>query len=204
MRRSPEESDLPECPGFAVVGLGNPGPRYEGSRHNFGFYVVEALARVAGIDFREGPGPFHICSFTEGPDRGILAKPTTYVNRSGIAARAILDRFEGLPLARFLVVADDLDLPLGRLRFRRAGGNGGHNGLRSLIEELESQEFPRLRLGIGRPEVEGRDDVVGHVLDPFLSNEMKIVNEVVERAVEGVRAFVGEGIDAAMNRYNAE
>jgi PTH1 family peptidyl-tRNA hydrolase len=135
--------------------------------------------------------------------RGILAKPMTLMNRSGSAARALVDRLEGPDLESILVVTDDLDLPLGRLRFRRSGGDGGHNGLRSVMGELGSGGFPRLRLGIGRPEEEAGRDAIDHVLAPFLDEERGAVTGVVERAVEGVRLFVAEGIDAAMNRFNA-
>jgi PTH1 family peptidyl-tRNA hydrolase len=195
--------EIPGHASFLVLGLGNPGPRYEATRHNFGFFVVDALARTQGETLRDGPGPCRICPFTEGPLSGILAKPTTYVNRSGAAARALLERFEGLSTSRLLVIADDLDLPLGRMRFRRDGGDGGHNGLRSLIEELKARDFPRLRLGIGRPLGNERGEIIDHVLDRFHPEELKTVNEVVERAVEGVREFVSSGIDVAMNRYNA-
>ena len=201
---APSPGDVVENPDFAVIGLGNPGERYAITRHNFGSRVLDALARDAGAEFRPAAGPCRICSFTADQVGGILAKPTTYMNHSGLAGRAILDRFHELRLSRFLVVTDDLDLPLGRVRFRGAGGNGGHNGLRSLIEELGSGEFPRLRLGIGRPGADGPGDVVDHVLDPFLSDEMEIVNEVVDRATAGVRVFIGEGIESAMNRFNAE
>jgi len=124
------------------------------------------------------------------------------MNRSGIAARAILDRFGGPAPERLLVVTDDLDLPLGRMRIRSAGGAGGHNGLRSLIEELGTDAFPRLRLGIGRPEGTDREDVVDWVLEPFLPAEGVVVADVVERAAQGVRVILEEGIDAAMSRFN--
>jgi PTH1 family peptidyl-tRNA hydrolase len=186
-----------------VLGLGNPGPRYEDTRHNLGVRVIEALARSRGRNLEDGPGPSRICPAVIGGETGLLAWPLTWMNRSGVAAVALRARFGGPPLERFLVVTDDLDLPLGRLRFRRGGGPGGHNGLRSLVEELGSREFPRLRLGIGRPDGEGRDEVVDHVLDPFLPDERPVVDEVVRRAVDGVELFVAEGIEAAMNRINA-
>jgi PTH1 family peptidyl-tRNA hydrolase len=125
------------------------------------------------------------------------------MNRAGVAAGALLQRFEGIALSRFLVISDDLDLPLGRIRFRRAGGNGGHNGIRSIIDALGSQEFPRLRLGIGRPKEESAVDVVDWVLEPFEASELETVREVCGRSAEGVRTFVAEGIAAAMNRFNS-
>jgi PTH1 family peptidyl-tRNA hydrolase len=124
------------------------------------------------------------------------------MNRSGLAARSLRDRFAETPLSRFLVVVDDLDLPLGRIRFRREGGDGGHQGLSSLIEELESAAFPRLRLGIGRPAGENPEDVVEWVLEPFPEEERELVQAVTDRAADGVLVFAADGIEAAMNRCN--
>jgi PTH1 family peptidyl-tRNA hydrolase len=186
-----------------VFGLGNPGRRYEATRHNFGIRVIDALAVSQRASLLEGPGPFRACTFTQGSEAGLLAVPLTFMNRAGVAAEALLERFDGIALSRFLVVSDDLDLPLGRIRFRRAGGNGGHNGIRSLIESLGSEEFPRLRLGIGRPPEESEVDVIDWVLEPFAASELGEVRQVCERGVEGVRTFVTEGIEAAMNRFNS-
>lgn len=186
-----------------MLGLGNPGPRYEATRHNFGFLVVDAVARSVAATLREGPGPFRFGRVRLGESGGLLAKPTTYMNRSGIAACALLERFPRIPLSRFLVACDDLDLPLGRIRFRRGGGDGGHNGLRSLIEELGSRDFPRLRLGIGRPDGEGTGEVIDWVLEEFRAEEREAVGEMVDRGAEGIRLFAHEGIEAAMNRFNA-
>jgi len=127
----------------------------------------------------------------------------TWMNRSGVAAKAIRDRYGGPPLSQLLAVTDDLDLPLGRVRFRRGGSPGGHNGLRSLTEELGSLDFPRLRIGIGRPGGDDREDIVGWVLDPFGRDDWPMVEESVGLAVEGVRTFLENGIEAAMNRFNA-
>jgi PTH1 family peptidyl-tRNA hydrolase len=137
-----------------------------------------------------------------GAARGVLAKPLTWMNRSGVAARALVDALGGPPVERLLVIVDDLDLPLARLRFRAAGGDGGHNGLRSLIAELGSESFPRLRLGIGRPAADARGEVVDHVLDAFRPDEEEAVADLVERARQGVEVCVAEGVEAAMNRFN--
>jgi PTH1 family peptidyl-tRNA hydrolase len=193
----------PEAPDFIVLGLGNPGERYRSTRHNFGFLVVDALAEKVGAGFGEGPGPCRSGTARIEGRRGILAKPTTWMNRSGLAARAVQDAWPDTPAERTLVVFDDLDLPLGRIRFRRGGGAGGHNGVRSLIEELGNGDFARLRLGIGRPEADESGSVVDHVLDAFLEDEWKVVRDVTDRAIEGIHGFVAEGIEAAMNRYNA-
>jgi len=189
-------------PSFLILGLGNPGRRYAATRHNFGFFVVDELAARAGVALREGPGPSRIAPLTIGGARGWVAEPMTFMNRSGLAAVALRDQWEGPAIDRVLVVADDLDLPLGSMRFRKSGGNGGHNGLRSLIAELGTRDFPRLRLGIGRPATEAPDVVIDFVLEPFDPEEREVVGEVVNQAVEGVRTFVQDGIDAAMNRFN--
>jgi len=203
MPRRSSDAARPAAPEFLVLGLGNPGDRYRGTRHNLGFRVADALARATGARFREGPGPSLVGAIRFGPSEGAVAKPLTWMNRSGVASRALVDGWGGPPLDRLLVVADDLDLPLGRIRFRPGGGDGGHNGLRSIIAELASRDFPRLRLGIGRPSADRPDDVIDHVLDPFLPEEAEAVEEVVERACRGVRVFVLEGILAAMNAFNA-
>jgi PTH1 family peptidyl-tRNA hydrolase len=124
------------------------------------------------------------------------------MNHSGVAARALLDRMGGPPLDGLLVVTDDLDLPLGRVRIRTAGGHGGHNGLRSIIEVLGSREFPRLRIGIGRPDGDESDAVVDHVLDAFRPDERPPIEEALDRARSAVEAFVQDGLSAAMNRFN--
>ncbi len=196
-------TNWPEPPDFAVLGLGNPGEKYRSTRHNFGFLVTEALAPDGGWTLHEGLGPSLIHPFTVEGNRGILAQPWTWMNRSGVAGRALREHFGGPELDRLLVVTDDLDLPLGRIRFRPSGGNGGHNGLRSLTQELGSSDFPRLRLGIGRPEADDQDHVVDYVLASFGAEEIPIVQEVARTAAEAVRAFVTEGVEAAMNRYNA-
>jgi PTH1 family peptidyl-tRNA hydrolase len=197
------EGEVAAGPDFLVLGLGNPGPRYAETRHNFGFFVVDRLAAGARASFRAGPGPLLACPFPCGDVRGILAKPTVLMNRSGLAARSLADRFPAIPLSRFLVVVDDLDLPLGRIRFRRGGSDGGHQGLSSVIRELGTSAFPRLRLGIGRPAGEDPEDVVEWVLEPFPEEERDLVDAVTDRAAEGVRAFAADGIAAAMNRFNA-
>ncbi len=190
-------------PDFLVLGLGNPGAAYASTRHNFGFLVIEALARSRGQALEPGPGPSLVCPATIEGARGLLAEPMTWMNRSGEAARALVDRFAGPELSRILVVTDDLDLPLGIIRFRRSGGNGGHRGVRSLIEGLESRDFPRLRLGIGRPDAVDREDVVDWVLEPFGADERPVVDEVVVRATEAIEVFIDRGIEEVMNRFNA-
>ncbi len=199
--RKPE---LPDSPSFVILGLGNPGEEYARARHNFGVLVVDALARDSRATFRRGPGPVRVSSVHWDGERGILAKPTTYMNRSGDAARALRAACPELPLSRWLVVADDLDLPFGKLRIRAEGGAGGHNGLRSLIDALGGGEFPRLRLGIGRPSDASREDVVDWVLQPFEEDEWEYVPAILTAAAEGARIFARQGTAAAMNRTNAQ
>lgn len=178
-----------------VVGLGNPGFRYVGTRHNLGFQVVERLVRRGGGRWRvRGPG-------REAEALGVrLLEPLTYMNLSGVAVREAARR-RGVSPEEILVVCDDLDLPLGRLRLRAAGGAGGHRGLASLIQELGSREFPRLRLGIGRPAP--WEDPAAYVLSGFPLRERPAVERMLDAACEAVEMAVREGVAAAMNRVNA-
>jgi PTH1 family peptidyl-tRNA hydrolase len=178
-----------------VFGLGNPGRLYQKTRHNVGFMVVSRLARRMGLKFDK-----KFCSSRVAEGEGIvLAKPYTYVNLSGKAAKALLQRFSLSP-EELLVVCDDVALPLGRIRIRRKGSDGGHNGLRSIIKELGTENFPRLRVGIGR---EGIKDLVGYVLGEFEREEMEILEKVLEVAVDAVECIIKEGIEEAMNKYNS-
>jgi peptidyl-tRNA hydrolase, PTH1 family len=184
-----------------VVGLGNPGPRYARTRHNAGFRVLEAVAERAGVALaaRRFAGRFAEGTLA-GEPVGLLA-PETFMNRSGEAVAAAL---AGLPVADpacdLLVVVDDADLPLGRLRLRARGSSGGHNGLADVLETLGTDEVPRLRFGIGRPsEPKG---TVDFVLEPFTPAEEELLGLAVPRAVDAVECFVREGAAAAMNRFN--
>jgi PTH1 family peptidyl-tRNA hydrolase len=168
-----------------------------------GWRVVDEIAREERISFARGDGPFRACGWDVRGKTGILAKPTTYMNRSGAAATALRRLYPDVSIEQWLVVTDDLDLPLGRIRMRSGGGPGGHNGLRSLIESLQTNEFPRLRLGIGRPMTAEREEVVDWVLEPFTEEEEALVPEILRHAVKAVREFAGEGLTAAMNRTNA-
>jgi len=157
--------------------------------------VVSRLARKMGLKFDK-----KFCSSRVAEGEGIvLAKPYTYVNLSGKAAKALLQRFSLSP-EELLVVCDDVALPLGRIRIRRKGSDGGHNGLRSIIKELGTENFPRLRVGIGR---EGIKDLVGYVLGEFEREEMEILEKVLDVAVDAVECIIKEGIEEAMNKYNS-
>jgi PTH1 family peptidyl-tRNA hydrolase len=193
-----------------IAGLGNPGPQYALSRHNIGFLVVDALADAHGLRF--GPRKFD-AETARGRIAGeevLLAKPLTFMNLSGRSLAPML-AFQKAAPGDLLVVHDDLDLEFGRLRLRERGGDGGHNGLRSLIAELGTRDFQRLRIGVGRPrlpdgapaEAAGRrGTVVDHVLSPFGPDEVPALERVIARACEAIETVLREGIARAMNRYN--
>ncbi len=183
-----------------IVGLGNPGRRYRGTRHNVGADVVSRLARGAGIILDEEDGYSIVGRGRIGGVRVLLAHPQTYVNVSGPAVRELRRRHRLRP-EDILVVVDDLDLPPGRVRLRAGGSAGGHNGLKSIIDALGTDAFPRLRVGIGRPPA--GVDPAEHVLTRFLPEEQAIVDQAVERAAEAAAAAVTDGIERAMNRFNA-
>ena len=182
-----------------IVGLGNPGAKYRGTRHNVGFEVVDELARRRGLEFESSPTDA-LMARERGPDAEVmLAKPLTYMNRSG-GAVAALQRYYRIEPEGLLVVADDVNLPVGRLRARRQGSDGGQNGFASIIEALGTDAFARLRIGVGRGRTEGR--LASHVLARFDAPETEEIATAVERAADAVEAFAGDGIDAMMNRFN--
>jgi PTH1 family peptidyl-tRNA hydrolase len=183
-----------------VVGLGNPGARYAGTRHNVGFLVVDELARRHDVAFEAAPASA-LMARVRGLDGGlILAKPLTFMNLSG-GAVGDLARYFRIEIADLLVVTDDVNLPLGRLRARARGSAGGHNGLESIVALL-GPEFPRLRLGVGRGDA--RRDLADHVLARFEPDERQVMDEAIGRAADACECFVREGIDATMNRFNRD
>jgi PTH1 family peptidyl-tRNA hydrolase len=183
-----------------IVGLGNPGARYRGTRHNVGFAVLDELARRhAGGEFSSAPASALYTRARSLGDGALLVKPLTFMNLSGAAVRELL-RYFRIEVGDLLVVTDDVNLPLGKLRARARGSAGGHNGLRSIIEELGTTELARLRVGVGRGE--GERDLADHVLDRFDAGERAVVDDAVTRAADAVELFVVEGIDRTMNQYN--
>ena len=181
-----------------IVGLGNPGRKYASHRHNVGFQCLDRLAAAWGLSFSRRK---HKALLAQGQIAGlkvILAKPQTFMNLSGQAVER-LAHFHKLPPESILVIYDDLDLPVGRIRLRPEGGSGGHKGMRSIIEHLGTNGFPRLRVGIGRPT---HGDAVDYVLGDFTPDERITIDEVYERVVSAVELWLAEGIAAAMNRYN--
>jgi PTH1 family peptidyl-tRNA hydrolase len=186
-----------------IIGLGNPGREYSGTRHNVGFAVLGTLAREHGINFdkrcchsRAGEGRI-------GEQQVVLAKPQTFMNLSGEAVAALMRKYK-VKLGDILVIHDDLDLPLGKVRIRANGSAGGHNGLKSIIGSIGSMEFARLKIGIGRPENAGieRRDVIDHVLSDFDAVDRKIAEEAIDRAVEAVEAIIEQDLETAMNQFN--
>jgi PTH1 family peptidyl-tRNA hydrolase len=184
-----------------IVGLGNPGTRYRGTRHNVGFEVIERVARRSTVRFEPAPVDDAEMARVHGPDEQMmLVRPLTYMNRSGEAVAA-LHRYFKIDLGDLFVVADDVNLPLGRLRARPSGSHGGSNGLRSIIDALATEEFARLRIGVGRGNP--RWTLSNHVLARFDADEEPEIQAALERAADAVAVFVHDGIDAVMNRFNS-
>lgn len=182
-----------------IVGLGNPGPEYATDRHNVGFRVVDALARDHSLSFSRQKAKARVAEGSIHGLRVILVKPQTFMNLSGKPVNRLSQMFR-VPPEEILVVYDDLDLPLGRLRLRPEGGSGGHKGMRSIANMLGTQAFPRLRIGIGRPR--GRMDPADYVLQPFAKDEQDIVDDIVEEAVAAIECWLTEGLVVAMDRFN--
>jgi peptidyl-tRNA hydrolase, PTH1 family len=184
---------------YLIVGLGNPGRDYAFNRHNVGFMLVSRLATKYKTAFTRRQGKSLVTTLRLDEHQVVLAKPQTYMNLSGEAVQSLL-RFYDIPLSQLLVCFDELDLPTGTIRLRPGGGSSGHNGMKSLIERLGTREFPRLRIGIGRPP--GRMDPAAYVLLDFKEAEAEIMDVTLDRAVEAAETFVKEGINAAMNKFN--
>ncbi|MBU2611500.1 MAG: aminoacyl-tRNA hydrolase [Chloroflexi bacterium] len=184
---------------FLIVGLGNPGREYRENRHNIGFMLVDRLALKLETRFTRLQAKSLVSSAIYRGNKIILAKPQTYMNLSGQSVQGLL-RFYKLPLTNLLVAHDDLDLPPGTIRIRPDGGSAGQKGMASILERLGTDEFPRLRLGIGRPP--GQMQAPDYVLQDFSSGEMALISETLDRAVEAALTFVTEGLDAAMNKFN--
>jgi PTH1 family peptidyl-tRNA hydrolase len=182
-----------------IVGLGNPGRKYEGTRHNVGFDVVDQLAKAHHADWESAPRGIEALVARWRAADVVLSKPLTFMNLSGGAIVGLM-QFYKVELADLLVVVDDVNLELGRVRTRSIGSAGGHNGLKSAIEQLGTEEFARMRIGVGRGDT--RRDLADHVLARFDRDERENVEATVARAAEAVELFVAEGIGPVMNRYN--
>ena len=174
---------------FLILGLGNPGSRYELTRHNAGFFALDNLADKYKIKLTQHK---YNSLYGEGKIDGlpvILAKPMTFMNESGKAVKALLSAFN-LSLGKFLIIHDDIDLPLGKIKTKFKGGDGGQLGIRSTIETLRTQEFCRVRIGVDRPE--DREDIVDHVLSSFTEEELSLLNDVINQAVHKIEAALKE------------
>ncbi len=182
-----------------IVGLGNPGMKYARNRHNVGFMVLSHLARSEHAEFNRQRFNAQLTEIKLDSERVLLVKPQTYMNLSGSAVGK-LAVFYRIPRSSVMVVYDDLDLPLGKIRLRANGSSGGHHGMESIINTLGGNDIPRLRIGIGRPDP--KQDV-GHVLGNFGDDEMSALNEVLERATQALRVWTTQGIVTAMNQFNA-
>lgn len=185
---------------WLIAGLGNPGTKYESTRHNIGFMALEALARKHGLSFSGKQAQAQIARGRIGNVPVVLAKPVTYMNNSGQAVQG-LARFYKIPPERVLIVYDDFDLPLGRLRIRGKGSAGTHNGMKSIIQHLGTQDFPRLRIGVDRP-IGADQSHISWVLGRFSKDEQKALQETLPRVCDAIEDIVSGGMERAMNLYN--
>jgi PTH1 family peptidyl-tRNA hydrolase len=186
---------------WLIVGLGNPGPRYAANRHNVGFMVLDLLAERVGGKFKAHKGRADVVEGRLVGEPVALAKPKSYMNESGGPVASIRGFYKA-PIEQLIVVHDELDIPYGALRLKRGGGDGGHNGLRSLTRSLGSREYLRVRFGIGRPP--GRQDPADFVLEDFRAAERKDLPFLIDRAADAVEALITVGLEPAQNRFHAD
>jgi len=188
-----------------IVGLGNPGRIYAHNRHNAGFRCLNYFARLHSIRFDHRQCQARVGIGELGGEQLLLAKPRTFVNLSGKPV-ACLVRKHDIPLSDLLVIYDDLDLPVGKIRLRQSGGSGGHKGMNSIISALGSEDFPRIRVGIGRPQAQeqsmSEDAIVNYVLSDFSPQEEAIIKPVIAKVAEAIDCFLTQGIEAAMSKFN--
>jgi len=186
-----------------IVGLGNPGRSYANNRHNIGFICLRYFARTQGIKFNQKKGLARIGTGTVAGNRVVLARPQTFMNNSGQSVNRLVRKFSVNP-KDLLVIHDDLDLPLAKIRLSSGSGSGGHKGINSIIQELGTREFTRLRVGIGRPAKPNptEDDIIAYVLSNFSSEEKKAINQIIPRIAEAILCLLTEGLTPAMNKFN--
>jgi len=184
---------------FLLIGLGNPGREYRDNRHNVGFMLIDRIAVRLDARGMKVQAKSIVTTAVYEERKLILAKPQTYMNLSGQSVQGLL-HFYKLPLENLLIAHDDLDIPFGTIRIRPGGGPGGQRGMASTIDYLGTKDFPRLRIGIGRPP--GRMDASAYVLQDFARDEIKFLSEVIDRAADAALEFVKNGLDRAMNKYN--
>ena len=183
---------------WMIVGLGNPGRQYARTRHNVGFMALDLLCRELPRGTERKRFDARIVETSDSLGRVVLLEPQTFMNRSGLAV-APAARWYKVPSERILVIHDELDLPFGQLRLRPGGSSAGHNGITSIIQQLGTERFPRLRIGVGRPE---HGATIGYVLSRFQPEEERLLPDVLARAADAVRVWQRDGIDVAMNQFN--
>jgi len=182
-----------------IIGLGNPGRDYAATRHNLGFRVVDLLAERWQAGFSGGKGEY-LLAVTRFAERSIvLSKPTTYMNESGFAVQGLLSWYRIDP-EDLLVISDDVNLPIGTMRFRQGGSSGGHRGLEHIIYQLGRDDFTRLRIGVGAENMP--EDLKGYVLSPFRAEERELIEEMISRAADAVESYLSSGLEEAMNLFN--
>jgi PTH1 family peptidyl-tRNA hydrolase len=184
---------------WLIIGLGNPGRRYRSTRHNVGFWVVDRCAEKKGIKLKRRLGKVQIGEGRIGAERVVIAKPLTYMNRSGAVVRKLIKELE-IPLDHLVVVHDDLDMACGSIKIKDKGGHGGHKGVSSIIEQLGSADFLRVKVGIDKPQTP--DEGVDYVLSPFDDEQLPLVEESIEQASEAIEAIIVSGKAKAMSMYN--
>ncbi|MCA1702503.1 MAG: aminoacyl-tRNA hydrolase [Actinobacteria bacterium] len=184
---------------WIVLGLGNPGAKYEETRHNAGAMVAEVLAGRVGSKFKSHRSGCLVAEGSLSGERVVVARPTTYMNESGRPTRKLLDFYKA-PSSKLIVLQDEIDIPFGEIRIKEGGGAAGHNGLRSIVSHLGTNEFLRVRFGISRPR--GREATVGHVLDRFTGSERKLLPDLLQQAADAAERIMEVGAERAMNDFN--
>ncbi|MFP4662347.1 MAG: aminoacyl-tRNA hydrolase [Halanaerobiales bacterium] len=184
---------------FLIVGLGNPGPKYKNTRHNVGFKAIYTLAEELNINSTSNKFKAIVGQGRINNEKVLLAQPLTYMNNSGESVRLIIDYYK-IPLEHIVIIYDDLDLPTGKIRVKENGSAGGHNGLKSIINNLGTQEIPRIRIGIDSPQ--GRISVIDYVLGHFSTEEKKVIDESLDKIYDIVKEIIINGYQTAMNKYN--
>ena len=185
---------------WLVVGLGNPGAKYESTRHNMGFLVVDKLAQNEKLKFNKLRFKAWTATWEVGGEKVLLMKPQTYMNLSGEAVGQAA-RFYKIPADHVLVISDDIALPAGKLRIRAGGSAGGHNGLKNIIQHLGTDRFPRIKVGVGSPQ-QAEYDIADWVTGKPMGEDQKVIIEALDKAVAAIPVLIGQGVDRAMNRFN--
>ena len=191
-----QETDM-----YIIVGLGNPGREYEGTRHNVGFLVLDKLAAKENISILEKKHKAIIGKGMAAGQKCVLAKPQTYMNLSGECVRQLIDFYKVDETAELIVISDDVSLEVGQIRIRKKGSAGGHNGLKNIIAHLGTDQFPRVRVGVGAP-AHPDHEMIDWVIGPFTAQEKKAVEEAVDRAVDAALCLMSQGVQEAQNKYN--